>query len=300
MGESVLVLLCDGDRTLYSVLTDCYCSAEHNHLASLMANHQVKQIDAFIWTHPDQDHSKGIENTLNCFDKDHKAEIFIPEGLIREKEQESCCAEAACALDFLYRHYSPKSSSKVNRHIHIVGTDDHEIRDLLTLDIVADDFREPLKCKFRFVLPNTSDCLQADFWDQKIQHNLMSIVYSIELNGRNYIFTGDLMDGGTLRMNDLILSRVKYIKIPHHGSDQSMAFLNLLRRYKLTGLTASATRFNNSQDPKPDILRAYRNMGEVYYITDDRTHPAGCIETVVKVINDICTTNCHGNAMHFA
>lgn len=302
MGESVLVLLCDGEKVLFTVLTDCYCTgceeSEYNHVAKVLTKNQVKQIDAFVWTHPDRDHSVGIENLLNCYDKEHRTEIFIPEGLIG-KNQKTYCNEANNAIAYIYHYYSAKGSQHERRHIHTVATDDHEIRDLLTLSLVADDTEKPLECKFQFVLPYADDCNHADFWNMKLEHNLMSIVYSIKINGRNYVFTGDLMDDGTKRMNEEIFARLKYVKIPHHGSDQSKEFINRLRCYNCNGFTASVTRFNNSNDPKETTLRAYNNMGDVFYVNDEITHPMGCIETVVDVINDTCVTQCTGNAMKF-
>lgn len=80
-GESLLTLLCDANRVLFTVLTDCYEEDGYNHVASLMQKLDICQIDAFIWTHPDKDHSVGIPKILSKYDPDKKAQIFLPQGV---------------------------------------------------------------------------------------------------------------------------------------------------------------------------------------------------------------------------
>jgi len=305
MGESILVLLCNGDEVLFTAITDCYCIDKgegviYNHIDTILSRFNIEQIDVFIWTHPDKDHSLGIENVLNCYDKQHKAEIFIPEGLIDQRKIEgSLCEDSCTAIDFLYSNYSNKNSQRTKRRIHTVSVDDHEVRDLLLLEIYADGELLPLTCKYRFVLPYAEFSNHANFWDMEMEHNLMSIVYSIEINGRNYLFTGDLLDDGTRMMSEEVFARINYIKIPHHGSEHSKEFQYKVKHFCAGGIIATTTRFNNSKDPKESTLMAYRDMGEVYYITDEQSYCVGCIETEVDVINDICITKCVGNASRY-
>lgn len=309
MGESILVLLCDGESVLFSVLTDCYSIDEtdgvYNHVHSILENYKISQIDAFIWTHPDRDHSVGIENTLNLYDKIHQAEIFIPEGLIfKGKIGDSFCEEACHAIAFIYSHYSDKGSKMSKRHIHTVSTDAPETRDLISFDIYADDEDEPMKCKFHFVLPDSASCNHANYWDMELEHNTMSIVYFIELRGRKYLFTGDLMDGGARKIEKEFFSKINYIKIPHHGSCHSEKFLGMVTNeyYKDDShhwLTSTVTRFNRSNDPKDRILKMYSKLGDVFHITNDKTNKVGCIETIIDIINDECFTNCEGSASQY-
>ena len=237
---------------------------------------------------------------LNCYDKQRKAEIFIPEGLIDQRKIEGALCEDSCAaIDFLYSNYSNKNSPKSKRHIHTVSVDDHEVRDLLRLEIYAEGELLPLICKYRFVLPYAEFCNHANFWDMEMEHNLMSIVYSVEINGRNYLFTGDLLDDGARMMSEEVLARINYIKIPHHGSERSKEFQYKTKQFCDGGIIATTTRFNNSQDPKESTLSAYRDIGEVYFVTDERSDFAGCIETEVDVMNDTRFTKCIGNASQY-
>ncbi len=298
MGESIVLLLCNGGDVLFTVLTDCYCQSTsgefYNHLETLFVRHGIKKIDAFIWTHPDKDHSMDIERMLTRYDSDHTAEIFIPNGLVHGRD--SYCEEARQAVEYIYEHYSSKGSRTEKRHIHTVSTENKEVRNLLCVDIFADDMLKPITCKFRFVLPNTEHCAHAEYWDMELKPNLMSIVYSVELNGRNYVFTGDLVDAGTKKMGSEILTRMNYLKIPHHGSDQSNEFLTLIRQQKFNHLISTVTRFNPKGDPKDPVICAYSDFGTVYFITDKTIEKSGCIETVVDVANDYCKTKCEGNA----
>lgn len=302
MGESIIIMFCDREDVFFTVLTDCCCcwkssNLTYNHVEAVFNSKGIKKIDAFIWTHPDQDHSMDIIRILENYDSTHRAEVFIPEGLISGKDY--FCDESKQTLDYIYQHYSPKGSPTKQRHIHTVSTEDKEVRDLLVFDVQPDDLEKPLRCKFRFVLPYTEHCHHAEYWDTELTHNLMSVVYSIEINSRNYVFTGDLLDRGTRQMSSEILSRMNYLKIPHHGSVHSNEFLAQVRTFEYNHLTSTVTRFNRSHDPKERILRAYAAMGDVYHVTNNNKDYYGCIETTVDIANDICTTRCDGSADKF-
>ena len=49
MGESIVLLLCNGGDVLFTVLTDCYCQSTsgefYNHLETLFVRHGIKKID---------------------------------------------------------------------------------------------------------------------------------------------------------------------------------------------------------------------------------------------------------------
>lgn len=96
-----------------------------------------------------------------------------------------------------------------------------------------------------------------------------------------------LLDKGTKRMSNEILSRINCLKIPHHGSAHSNEFYERVKNSTQNRLTTTVIGFNPSQDPKKAILKVFRESGDVYYMIDYKQDQFGCIETIVEL------TQCH-------
>lgn len=67
-GESIVVFLKDGDKVIFTLVTDCYRTENRDEIAQVFAEKENPPIDVFVWTHPDEDHSVGIETMLEAYD----------------------------------------------------------------------------------------------------------------------------------------------------------------------------------------------------------------------------------------
>lgn len=57
---------------------------------------------------------------------------------------------------------------------------------------------------------------------------IYSIVYALRFNGIDFLFCGDLANQSVKFIKEDFLQNVLFIKIPHHGSDEPISFINKL------------------------------------------------------------------------
>ncbi len=79
-GESIVMLFVDGacDKVLYTIVIDSYKLSDGTFKTIDMLNeYKVNHIDLLCWSHPDADHSKGINEIFERYcDKD--SIVFLP------------------------------------------------------------------------------------------------------------------------------------------------------------------------------------------------------------------------------
>lgn len=82
-GESIVVFFYDSvdEKVLYTVVIDSY-KTSHNLFKTIeiLEKANVKHVDLLCWTHPDADHTVGMEEIVDNF-CDAKSMIFIPENM---------------------------------------------------------------------------------------------------------------------------------------------------------------------------------------------------------------------------
>ena len=85
-----------------------------------------------------------------------------------------------------------------------------------------------IHCSFNFLAP-----FGALEWRRSANHakfvmNDLSIVYALRFNGIDFLFCGDLANQSVKFIKEDFLQNVFFIKIPHHGSDEPISFINKL------------------------------------------------------------------------
>ena len=82
MGESQLVLLRDksNGKIYFSAVIDSYTHESVNKTIELLKSNSVTQLNLLCWTHPDKDHSIGIDSIFNDFCSNDTL-ILLPEGV---------------------------------------------------------------------------------------------------------------------------------------------------------------------------------------------------------------------------
>ena len=60
-GESIVTMLKDGDRVLFTVVTAAFYTDSSDEVSAILHRNGDPNINIFVWTHPDEDHSVGIE-----------------------------------------------------------------------------------------------------------------------------------------------------------------------------------------------------------------------------------------------
>lgn len=283
-GETLLTLLCDGDKVLFSVLTDCYEYLHYNHAKKLLNRLQVKQIDAFIWTHPDKDHSIGIPDFLAKFDPHHKAEIFMPfvnkrMGL-KQKAKE--------ALDYVTKNYNSHRKYDINYvQLHKPKRNDPPLPlPLMSLKINVVKPQTEINLSYFFILPNDNVVNRVLSSDNPLLNDL-SIVYFITFNDVSFFFCGDLSERNIKFISPDFLKNSVFIKIPHHGSDDDKSsfrksFIPMFRSQGIEHAISTTTVFKCQNLPKVEVLNEYKTISDGVYCTSNIQHKEqidryGCI-----------------------
>ena len=284
-GESVLMLILDKDRVLFSAITDCYAheSDGYNHVAEILRKYSVKAINAVVWTHPDKDHSVGMEAILDEFDRHRKASILVPMGL---NVLQATNAEAKALMSYLGKSYVQNGADK----LAYVRYGSCPIR----LTFMDETFHK-INCTFNIALPNDSVVYLRTSGTTNYYANDLSIVYDVEFNGFRYLFCGDLSGVNVKYLNKDFYQRVNFIKIPHHGSEEPSTFTNKLMSEGVQGAIAVTTIYKKKL-PKPDVLDLYKFVAKGIYSTGKGIYPYGCVEVAInaKTMHDTVTMG--GNA----
>lgn len=253
IGEAILTMICDGTTVLFTTLTDCYITSYCNHISSILDARGISSIDAFIWTHPDEDHSVGICEILEKYDAQHKAEIYLPEEFILEVPFK-ICGEASKAIQYIKEKYN--TGRKYN--ISTVGVSKEESRDLIRLRFTENKGERFIRCQWQFLAP-----FSGLVWRQASKDdftlNDLSIVYSMFFNGVNFLFCGDLEDRTVKFMNGQYFQNVYFVKIPHHGSYGSKSLVRKLQENQVTDSLAVTTSFKSAH-PYPETIELYKKI----------------------------------------
>ncbi len=294
MGESVVSVICDGKTVLFTILTDCYTPENYNHVESLLNSLGVSHIDVFIWTHPDKDHSVGICELLDKFDSKHEAWVYLPEGFYACDIPDSICEDSRNAIVYLKEHYN--FSRKFN--LIPVGVDEKETRSLIVIKFVEAYGTKSVHCRWQFMAPFGSLVWRKISNGTDFVLNNLSIVYSMYFNDVNYLFCGDMSESMVKHIDDENFQNVRFIKIPHHGSDEPKSFLPKLKSMQVHNAMAVTTSFQNTH-PKSNVLDGYKSICEEVDCTGDNMHatkPYGCVKASFNIHSLICHTEFSGNA----
>lgn len=294
-GESILLLLCDGTKILHSTLTDCYSEKGYNHIDTILHRRGVKNINAFIWTHPDKDHSVGIPELLRKYDSTYEAKIFVPHGI---SKKEGLSTESADSLNYIEKNYNTSRTYKIN----YISLNEGEIRSLLKFKIKVHG-EAFVDYSFSFILPNSNVIERRMNSDEKILWNDFSIFHIVTFNNKNFIFGGDLSRQNVQFINEDWMKDTIFVKIPHHGSDTLASFIGKLVVAGVDNAVCTCTAFKSKRLPHEQILKQYKEFSEGVYCTGNNTitphYDYGCIASVFNANMKDHDIECTGNAYEF-
>ena len=81
-GESTVLLIMNGDEVYYSIVIDSYHYKPYNgspfinKAVDILRKHHVEHLDILCWTHPHDDHSRGITTILKKFCHEETSLLF--------------------------------------------------------------------------------------------------------------------------------------------------------------------------------------------------------------------------------
>lgn len=251
-GESILSIIKDEDDILISFLIDSYKIG--NVVPALEIAEQIKldHLDYFFWTHPDEDHSVGIEDTLERLDSKHQAKIFLPEGLNLNLPLSQ---SARLAIEYINTHYNSR-----REYSKLVPVSAHGFWENLrtwSINFKEQNSEREMPCRFTMLAPHSSVVERQDF-SSSPKFNDFSLVLSVFWNSFRFVYTGDIPNRGISLLNEDNLKNVLYLKIPHHGSTNSDKMISCMS-FSRTGEERAVSTTNKANNiPDNDVLQLYR------------------------------------------
>ena len=301
LGESIVVVFCDGVNIVFSMVIDCCKTVFQGENIILPAKvlHQygVKKLDCIAWTHPHDDHSYGMDKLI--FDYYGRNTIgILPKQLYNE---DNSVVKMTGLCKRVLNVFNKKFSKK---HLKSMDCLENEARRLLKLplyDIMTDQKKEIELFCLTPIDYFLDDKLRKGKQYNNSLLNELSLTLVLSFDNYNFYFGGDAPDKTIMKSNQKILESCRWIKIPHHSSESAKEMVSMLN--KNIDSAASTTFFAN-QLPKVEVLNKYVDRTENVYVTQKNMPDAfsyGMIEYEYKFVGSVIELHVkrYGNAYKF-
>lgn len=301
MGESIVFIIKDIDVPVFTMVIDSYQTDGNNYTIEILRENNINNIDLLCWTHPDKDHTLGLDAIIRDF---CKQTIFVtPEGL-RERLKNYPDEDASQMLAYIDETHSLRKEA----HRHRVGVANaHEYTLVLTQPLV-DIAGKKLMLDIKSLAPIYS---YVEYYkvhdDVDYAKNIYSIVLVVNIGGRKFAFTGDVEDR-TIKYMDLEqIEDIFLLKVPHHTSDSSKRMWEYYNnRYEEQNKEiplAMTSIYKRYGHPKPDMVSLYKTICHNFYCTsikpDDIEHEYGYICYKSKICSPINFETLQNNIDYF-
>lgn len=263
-GEGILILFLNQDQVIRTISMDC-CKAtvngtDCNILHSLLNRHKVKKIDCFVWTHPHDDHSNGLDELIDCHYR--KGSIGILPKQIYGTNNDIVNMKAMSRR--VLHQFNTKFKKKSLKSIDCQSREKRCVYSFDMEDVTTGDVKN-----VRLYCLTPMDYLLDDKRrnDKKISDSLLndiSLSLVLDIDGYCYFFGGDATDK-TLKETDLdFLYQCRWVKIPHHASKSTEKVMQHFNNAIDSAVTAS---FLRCKLPNTNVLNQYKKKTNQLYVT---------------------------------
>lgn len=268
-GEgSIFILYTATGKVLYSLAIDCFTEEQWNMTDEILKQWKLNnKLNMFIWTHPHDDHSVGVDDIISEYCSKESiicmANIF---GL--EAKCSDVCKKNISYIKTLTHRKSVRNKWRINPVAHFP-----EVLDEVSFNGACEIKSLVVQCIAPF--PELGGLEGSK---RKPDFNMMGIgcILKVETKNENinFLFAGDMEHYTIERLieeNDESIPTVyNYIKIPHHGSENAENMIEYLELHEgLKSEFASASIFVQHNLPKVKVLDKYKKVVEKLGCTSD-------------------------------
>lgn len=312
IGESIVIEILDSllENPICGII-DCYRSNSLNWAFKFLKDKNINEIQFLLWSHPDEDHSKGLNDILNIY-KDKIKTLYISEGLSLDEINKSISLmsntdnENINYMKEIFVLINEISKKIDDQFIHV----NHATREFKIPFFYRNGKKANVTLKPFAPLSRICHEERIKIFDtiindhnHSIKKNKISIGFLMTIGERKLVFTGDMINEvlGSENYTKALkkaFSDTDFFKIPHHGGKSSDKFINLLP--KKIGI-ASVTRYHES-NPDPEVIKQYQRKTTELYCTSHlervkNIHDIGVIKISIPFDNSkLIKTNLKGNA----
>lgn len=277
IGESlVFIVYCD-NNIVYSGVVDSY-EKEINKTIEILKDKNISTLDFICWTHPDEDHSIGIDTLIENF-TDSNTKVFIPEDINGEEYNYNDRVRSA------FQYIDENLKSRKHDRFKVYSASDNKILEYLTFDRGVKGKEE---FKIVSIAPNTM-ILRQDKFNTTFKKNDYSIALLITLGSFTILLSGDIENKTISKFEYFYLPDVvDYLKTPHHTSDSSDKLIDFIDK-ELPCEIACTTVYKKGRVnlPKLEVIEKYRERVRNFYCTDNLIDMSENGYGIIKVKCDI-------------
>lgn len=282
-GESIVLLFKNKQSGIifYSIVIDSFMKNNVHKTIEILNYEHIDHLNILCWTHPDNDHSWGLDKLLDSKFCNKNTKFISPYGI----ESKNLLYEG---YNTYQRRYLEKledniKESNVLHEIQSVSIKQHNVIDSFEIT----DGINNIDVNILSLSPFSSMLLKKSSLKSGIERNDFSIVLSINIGSYKFLFTSDIMDSNIDNLNPKYFDEPLFIKIPHHGSDKSKKMIAMLKTGADKNTIAFTTRFSRQNLPKEAIVEQYKQKcNRVDYTGDSGTHIYGIIRYDVDLYGD--------------
>jgi len=276
-GESTVVLLMDGDTCLYAFIIDSYHYRRDkrgpfiNKAADLLNKHHVERLDLLCWTHPHDDHSKGITTLLDKY-CDDETDVLYP--LYIEDNEADIIKLKHVSRETVHKVIADNRTGKYRANP--IGVVKEKYNNIDEFEIInpydEDDVR---KVKIDVITPISSKLTSYVNNTKCSDPNELSITLLLDVDGYGFYFGGDTTNEHIDASNKLRMGRCRFVKIPHHSSDTADHLLKYLPVDDLDAVCTTVFKWGQSKLPNPKVVKKYQKYFPNIYSTNKDLHQKG-------------------------
>lgn len=279
IGESIIFIVKADDKVSYTGVIDCYEYNGLNKTIDILRAEKIKFINFLCWTHPDEDHSLGIDKILKYANKNSL--IFLPEDIDGSELQYNDRIKDTFSI--ISRILGRKRNFNVMSVSDSKNLDERKYKGYIGKS-------EIYPFCIKSISPNSSLLRKRKLSQRQSLHkNDYSIGLILSLGEFDLLFSGDIENTtiNNLRLES-IPSKFNYIKVPHHTSKSSSNLLKILDG-NLESEIACTTSYSQYNLPDVNLIKKYSYYAQKFYCTDC-INPSKMIDEdfgIVKVTFDI-------------
>lgn len=302
-GESIVVLFMDKEENVfYTIVIDCYAKDELNKTMELLDKFNIhNHIDLLCWSHPDRDHTLGIDSLIDKY-CDDKSFIFVPFGI--EGNENDCVSYNNGDKEIVDKIFA--LNSRLHKAFKPVGCPEESSLQLPGFDFCS-LLEKSLPVRIYALSPLSeyiADAKRRYTENGKYIHKNLFAISLCMIVGENYYFhfCSDIENSTIAHMNQDFFEKATFVKIPHHSSKGSSKLLGLLPANKFI---SCSTTFTPSNLPHQEILELYEKRSSNLHWTgipsDGQKLGYGIIEYTFDLFGEhVVDIKLHGNARKFS
>lgn len=257
-GESIVILFIDVKQrdVKYSIVIDSYKTKEKNITDEILRSYSVRCLSLLCWTHPDIDHSLGMDFLIKKYCKD-TTKVLLPDYFYNESS-DIVSINDRDLKDAVDRIFCLNRLKK--RHVTTINVPANNFIQVDNMKFVGIDGLSHIS--INAVTPISSILAQyVKSCKHNVEKNELSISMIIDIDDYYIYLGGDAVNRHIDSINSGYLEQCRFIKIPHHASNTSR---NLLSYLSDNVDTACTTIFSSKDLPRDEILLEYSSLCRVF------------------------------------